>query len=400
MKILRETDTKGEAVFSEKVMLETFLNNKPLFYDEIDYTRMPKVYEKIKDRLKIPKIIHLIGTNGKGTTGRFLATALHNLSYNVGHYTSPHILEFNERIWLKGSCVSTDVLNSAHKELLHLLSKEDADSLSYFEYTTFLAMLIYKEMDYIVLEAGLGGEHDATAVFTKVLTLVTPIDIDHEAFLGSTIKAIATTKLKAVQKHAVIAAQKHKQVYEVAQDLEEEYGISIKGLETYIQEKDRKKIKTITHNNKLVPYLVQNLCLAISALKFLNIEYKVEDFNNAKLYGRLTQVSENILLDVGHNTLAAKAIVDSLKECKYTLVYNSYKDKNYEEILRVLKPIINDVEIINIKDERKVSVKVLQKVLDDMSIKHSHFKHINRSKKYLVFGSFSVAEAFLKVMNG
>ena len=119
-------------------MLETFLNNKPLFYDEIDYTRMPRVYEKIKNRLKIPKIIHLIGTNGKGTTGRFLATALHNLSFNVGHYTSPHILEFNERIWLNASCVSTDILNSAHQELLDILCKEDADALSYFEYTTFL----------------------------------------------------------------------------------------------------------------------------------------------------------------------------------------------------------------------------------------------------------------------
>lgn len=380
-------------------MLETFLNNKPLFYDEIDYTRMPKVYEKIKDRLKIPKIIHLIGTNGKGTTGRFLATALYNLSFKVGHYTSPHISEFNERIWLNGSCVSTDVLNSAHKQLLKLLSKEDADSLSYFEYTTLLAMLIYKDMDYVVLEAGLGGEYDATAVFPKVLTLVTPIDIDHEAFLGSTIKAIATTKLKAVQKHAIIADQKHKQVYKVAQELEEEYAVSIKGIDTYIQEKDREKILLIAKNNSLVPYLVENLCLAVSALKFLNIEYKVEDFNNAKLYGRLTQVSENVLLDVGHNTLAAKAIVKSLKEFKYTLVYNSYKDKNYKEILTVLKPIINDVEIINIVDERKVSVDVLQKVLDDMSIKHSHFKNINKSKKYLVFGSFSVAEAFLKGMS-
>ncbi|MBL1244508.1 MAG: bifunctional folylpolyglutamate synthase/dihydrofolate synthase [Sulfurimonas sp.] len=360
---------------------------------------MPKVYEKIKDRLKIPKIIHLIGTNGKGTTGRFLATALYNLSFKVGHYTSPHISEFNERIWLNGSCVSTDVLNSAHKQLLKLLSKEDADSLSYFEYTTLLAMLIYKDMDYVVLEAGLGGEFDATAVFPKVLTLVTPIDMDHEAFLGSTIKAISTTKLKAVQKHAIIADQKHKQVYEVAQDLEEEYAVSIKGIDIYIKEKDREKILLIAKSNNLVPYLVENLCLAVSALKFLNIEYKVEDFNNAKLYGRLTQISENILLDVGHNTLAAKAIVKSLKEFKYTLVYNSYKDKNYKEILTVLKPIINDVEIINIVDERKVLVNVLQQVLDDMSIKHSHFKNINKDKKYLVFGSFSVAEAFLKGMS-
>ncbi len=377
-------------------MLETFLNNKPLFYDEIDYTRMPRVYEKIKNRLKIPKIIHLIGTNGKGTTGRFLATALHNLSFNVGHYTSPHILEFNERIWLNGSCVSTDILNSAHQELLDILCKEDADALSYFEYTTFFAMLIYKDTDYIVLEAGLGGEHDATAVFPKVLTLVTPIDIDHEAFLGSTIKAIATTKLKAVQKNAIIAVQKHKEVYDVALELEEEYGVSIKDLNTYIKENDRKKTHLIAENNKLVPYLVQNLQLAISALKFLNIEYKVEDFNSAKLYGRLTQISENILLDVGHNTLAAKAIVNSLKEFEYTLVYNSYKDKNYKEILTILKPIIHDVEIISIDDKRRVSVEILQKVLDDMNIKHSHFKNINKNKKYLIFGSFSVAEAFLK----
>jgi len=265
-------------------VLETFLNNKPLFYDEIDYTRMPRVYEKVKDRLKIPKIIHLIGTNGKGTTGRFLATALHNLSFNVGHYTSPHILEFNERIWLNGSCVSNNILNSTHAKLLKLLSKEDADSLSYFEYTTFLAMLIYKDTDYIVLEAGLGGEHDATAVFPKVLTLITPIDIDHEAFLGSTIKAIATTKLKAVQKHAIIAKQKHKEVYDVALNLEDEYGVSIEGIDAYIKEKDKEKIFLITQNNKLVPYLVQNLSLAVCALKFLNIEYKVDEGGGA-FYG-------------------------------------------------------------------------------------------------------------------
>nr|WP_275755031.1 bifunctional folylpolyglutamate synthase/dihydrofolate synthase [Sulfurimonas sp. SAG-AH-194-C21] len=380
-------------------MLETFLNNKPLFYDEIDYTRMPRVYEKIKDRLKIPKIIHLIGTNGKGTTGRFLATALYNLSYNVGHYTSPHILEFNERIWLNGSCADYELLDTAHIELLTLLLKEDADSLSYFEYTTFLALLIYKDMDYIVLEAGLGGEHDATAVFTKTLTLITPIDIDHEAFLGSTIKAIATTKLKAVQKNAIMAMQKHQEVYDVAEKLAIKNALCIKSVERYITDEDKKKIEQIAKNSSLVSYLKENLTLAISALKFLNIEYRVEDFNNAKLYGRLTQINDNILLDVGHNVLAAKAIVKSLKEFKYTLVYNSYKDKNYKEILSVLKPIINDVEIIKITDARGEDICVMQKVLDDMKIKNSRFEKIDTDKKYLVFGSFSVAEAFLKGMS-
>ncbi|MDF1882653.1 bifunctional folylpolyglutamate synthase/dihydrofolate synthase [Sulfurimonas sp. SAG-AH-194-C21] len=360
---------------------------------------MPRVYEKIKDRLKIPKIIHLIGTNGKGTTGRFLATALYNLSYNVGHYTSPHILEFNERIWLNGSCADYELLDTAHIELLTLLLKEDADSLSYFEYTTFLALLIYKDMDYIVLEAGLGGEHDATAVFTKTLTLITPIDIDHEAFLGSTIKAIATTKLKAVQKNAIMAMQKHQEVYDVAEKLAIKNALCIKSVERYITDEDKKKIEQIAKNSSLVSYLKENLTLAISALKFLNIEYRVEDFNNAKLYGRLTQINDNILLDVGHNVLAAKAIVKSLKEFKYTLVYNSYKDKNYKEILSVLKPIINDVEIIKITDARGEDICVMQKVLDDMKIKNSRFEKIDTDKKYLVFGSFSVAEAFLKGMS-
>lgn len=380
-------------------MLKTFLDNKPLFYDKIDYTRMPKVYQKIKNHLKIPKIIHLIGTNGKGTTGRFLATALHNLSFNVGHYTSPHILEFNERIWLNGACVSDEVLNTTHKQLLKILSKEDADSLSYFEYTTFLALLIYKDMDYVVLEAGLGGEHDATAVFPKILTLVTPIGIDHEAFLGSTIKAIAKTKLNAIQKDAIIATQKYQEVYTVAEEIASINNVSIKKFMTYIEVQDREKIEKIAENNSLVSYLIENLTLAVTALKFLNIEYEVENFNNARLYGRITQVRDNILLDVGHNILAAKAILESLKEFKYTLVYNSYRDKNYKEILTILKPIIEDVEIINIIDERAESVSVMQKVLNDMKIKNKIFKKIDKNKKYLVFGSFSVAEAFLKVLS-
>ena len=377
-------------------MLETFLKAKPLFYDTIDYTRMPRVYEKIKKQIKIPKIIHLIGTNGKGTTGRFLATALHKLSYNVGHYTSPHILEFNERIWMNGSNVDTKTLNTKHLELLNILSKEDADSLSYFEYTTLLAMLIYQNMDYVVLEAGLGGEYDATAVFPKLLTLVTPIGIDHEAFLGNSIEEIARTKLNAIQNNAIMAKQRDIKVYEVAQELVLTKGISVEKLENVLDDKDKKLAKYIAQTSSLAVYLKENLTLAMSALKFFGLAYSKETFTNASLYGRLTKIRENVILDVGHNTLAANAIVKSLKEFKYTLVYNSYKDKNYKEILSILKPIIDEVELIYIEDARGESVTVMQELLDTMDIKNSLFKKIDPKKNYLVFGSFSVAEAFLR----
>ena len=380
-------------------MLQNFLDAKPLYYDEIDYTRMPRIYESIKSHLPKPKIIHLVGTNGKGTTGRFLATALHSLGFNTGHYTSPHILEFNERVWINGKDVTFEALELAHKELQSILCEGDSNALSYFEYTTLLSLLVYKECDYIVMEAGLGGEHDATAVFDKVLTLVTPIAYDHEAFLGSTIESIATTKLNAIQKFAILGIQKERQVYDIADAIAKENSLDIKKISHFLNRDDELKIAKIVKNLKLESYLTQNLSLSIAALKFLNIEYSDNSFTDARLFGRLTSIGENIIVDVGHNPLAAEAIVDALKPQKYVLVYNSYQDKNYKEILKILNPIINSLEIITINDERAESKERLKRTLNDLEIKYNTFKDIIPDTKYLVFGSFSVVEAFMKKQN-
>ena len=377
-------------------MLKSFLDNKPLYYDKIDYTRMPRIYKSIEAYLTIPKIIHLIGTNGKGTTGRFLAKALHSVGKRVGHYTSPHILNFNERIWIDGEDIDDEHLDSAHIELLKLLSKKDADALSYFEYTTLLALYIYQDMEYVVLEAGLGGERDATAVFSKHLTLVTPIDIDHEAFLGSDISSIALTKLNAIENVAIIAKQKHHDVTVVTQKLVDKKKIQVLSLETFITSLDKEKIEIISKENRLAPYLKNNLSLAIAALNYMNISYEVKDFRNSRLFGRLTQVRENILVDVGHNVLAARSIYESLKNSKYTLVYNSYKDKNYKEIIEILKPILNDIELIEIEDKRVEELETLKAVINNIGFDCKLFSKIEKEKNYLVFGSFSVVEKFLK----
>lgn len=370
-----------------------YLNAKPLYYDEIDYSRMPRVYEKIKGSLKIAKIIHLIGTNGKGTTGRFLAAALFAKGYSVGHYTSPHILEFNERVWLDGEDASDYRLQKAHEELQKLLNKEDAASLSYFEYTTLLAILIFKECEFVVMEAGLGGEHDATAVFPKILTLVTPIAYDHEAFLGSDISQIAKTKLNAIQNSAIIANQPFSEVYDVAKSLADKNIIRVDEL---LNEEDKKNISAIGKNLSLAPYLAQNLSLSIAALKFLGVSYKADDFKNARLFGRLSRVAKNIIVDVGHNALGASSIAEALAGEKFTLIYNSYRDKNYKEILSILKPIVLSVEIIEVVNQRVEEIEKIQNALDELRIKYTIFKEIKEEQNYLVFGSFSVVEKFLK----
>lgn len=381
------------------MILKDYLSNKPLYYEKIDYTRMPRIYEKVRSSFNIPKIIHLIGTNGKGTTGRFLASALCSLGYKTGHYTSPHILEFNERIWLNGENITDELLEASHEKLQTLLTKEDSASLSYFEYTTLLAMIAFKECDYVVMEAGLGGEFDATAVFPKILTLVTPIAYDHEAFLGTSIEEIAKTKLNAIQKSAILGYQKYDEVYDVAKKVAAERSLDIYRVEELIQENDNLKIQEISKVLSLQPYLVQNLSLSISALRFLDIDYEVSDFKDARLFGRLTRFRDNIIIDVGHNTLAAASVAEALSEDKYIIIYNSYKDKNYKKILEILKPITRHVEIIKIDDERAESVQKLHSALNKTGVEYSTFKGVRDDSKYLVFGSFSVVEAFLREYN-
>lgn len=381
------------------MILKEYLEQKPLYYDKIDYTRMPRVYDKIKSYFSHAKVIHIIGTNGKGTTGRFLASALHSIGFRTGHYTSPHILEFNERIWLDGENASYELLEDSHVKLQNILEVSDADALSYFEYTTLLAMIAFKECEYIVMEAGLGGEHDATAVFEKCLSIATPIAYDHEAFLGSTIEEIATTKLNAIQNSAILGIQKYDEVYDISQKMSKEKSLNVYRVDELLNKADKANIEIISENLSLAPYLTQNLSLSISALNFLKIKYKIVDFAKARLFGRLTKIADNIIIDVGHNTLAASSVVNALGKEKYIIIYNSYKDKNYKKILEILKPIALHVEIIEIDNERAEVIEQLQSTLNKLEIEYNMFTEIKPEFNYLVFGSFSVVEAFLREYN-
>ncbi|MFA5215331.1 folylpolyglutamate synthase/dihydrofolate synthase family protein [Sulfuricurvum sp.] len=379
--------------------LETFLAQKPLFYDVIDYERFPKAYQSLCDLLTLPKIIHVVGTNGKGSTGRFLATALHRAGKKTGHYTSPHILSFNERIWMEGDTIKDTELEVVHEKLLALLTPETAESLSYFEYTTLLAIMAYEGCEYVVLEAGLGGEHDATNVFDKVLSVFTPIDFDHSAFLGNTIESIASTKLRSMQHKALLGKQKHAEVEAIAEEIAKEKGAALYRVEGYCTPQIIKAALHLAIKNNLSDYLCDNLILAMSA--YTSLGYTVDEslFDQAALFGRLSRIAPNVTLDVGHNALAAQAIAQSYAGKKVTLIYNTYGDKDYREILTLLSPIIEKVELIDVDENRIVQRPLLEAVLEDLGMVHGAFESVREDKEYLVFGSFSVAEAFLKRMN-
>jgi dihydrofolate synthase/folylpolyglutamate synthase len=379
------------------ITFKEFIDKKPLYYKKIDHTRVHQAYSILKPHIKKPLTVHIVGTNGKGSTGRIMATLLHYQNVKVGHFSSPHIVSFNERIWIEGKDIDDSSLENAHKRLYTILGQEMSISLSYFEYTTLLALVAMEKLEVIILEAGLGGEFDATNVVSKDLTVVTPIGLDHQEFLGNTIEEIATTKLNSIEKRAIISFQPDNRVYTLAQKIAKKRLSKLYLLKDLSLNSD---ILSITETLGWSYYLYENAQLAINALLILSLPFNIQDLKFVNLFGRFYQLAPNITIDVGHNLLAvdavSKAIESKYGDKKIILVYNSLDDKDYSAILSKLKQYIKRVEIIPIDTNRAIDKAILTKELKRLSIEFEMFKSIKKDEDYLVFGSFFVVESFIK----
>ncbi len=378
--------------------LKDFLDKKPLFYREIDYERMPNAYNSIKRYFNIPKTVHIVGTNAKGSTGRFLASLLLSKGVSVGHYSSPHIFSFNERIWINGRDIDNDTLEKYHLKLQNLLHVNYLDSLSYFEYTTLLAMLVFQDScEYVVLEAGLGGERDATNVFPKDLSIITPVGFDHQEFLGESIEEIATTKINSIYKKALISKQNFEEVLKTANKIAKKKKACLYEISDILKRNEKDEIIDIVKKKDLPDFQKENLLLAFAAFRLLGFNGMITDKTHLyTMQGRCQKISENIICDVGHNILAAKVVKRCFSDKKVILIYNSFKDKNYKAILKELCDIIESVEILDIKSERDMAKEEIEEYLPSLGLQYKEFNDIDSQKQYLVFGSFLVVEKFIK----
>ena len=379
----------------KKANLEEFLKYKTLYYDKIDFTVVKSSWDKLSKKIKLPFVIHIVGTNGKGSTGRFLAHYLHKIDFKVLHYSSPHIMKFNERIWINGSDVSDEKLELAHQFLQNLFEIELLEKLTYFEYTTLLAFYLSKDFDYLVLEAGLGGEFDATNVVENNLSLITTIGLDHQSFLGNTVEEIAATKMRSVDNKMLIGYQVFPEVVQTAFKVKEQI---LKERNKNIEIIEVKDFEKYPINDKFASYLKRNLHLVIACLNELKISINLELFDDVLLFGRCQKIAFNITIDVGHNPLAAMVIAKEFENKKITLIYNSYADKDYVEVLKILKPIIKELVIIELDDKRVVKKEELLKIIKQLNITNKETIKIEENEEYLVFGSFLVVEKFLSLI--
>ena len=166
----------------------------------------------ILDVLKLPsRVITVTGTNGKGSTTWYLGAVLERLGYTVDIYNSPHLLRFNERILIRGHEVADDVLTDAFEKTDEAMRKADV-ALTFFEFTTLAALLIFKNdaPDFVILEIGLGGRLDATNAVDSDAGIVVSIGLDHTGILGNTVEDIAYEKSCIYRKnHPAVCSQEN-----------------------------------------------------------------------------------------------------------------------------------------------------------------------------------------------
>ncbi|MGN8494190.1 Mur ligase family protein [Helicobacter pylori] len=376
--------------------LSAFLETKPKEYHKFDPSRFIQIYKDFKNAFfEIQaKVIHIVGTNGKGSTGRFLTLLLADQNFKVLHFTSPHVFEFRERFFLNGSIVKESVLENAHQQLQ---SHAFSSACSYFEYATLLAVMLAKDCDYLVLEAGLGGEFDSTNALEKTLSIFTPIDYDHKEFLGDSLESIAQTKLKAMGPLSIIAPQQEL-VLNIAQKIAKDKHAQL----IVVQNEISKGVRDYIERHHLARFLAMNLEVALKAFETLMPCNKQEVLKNLKplnLIGRCELLSPNILIDVGHNPHSAKALKEEIKRifnAPIVLIYNCYQDKDAFLVLEILKPVVKKVLILELHNERIIQLEKLKGILETLGLEHALFEDVKENENYLVYGSFLVANAFYK----
>ncbi|MDO4674850.1 Mur ligase family protein [Campylobacter sp.] len=380
--------------------MREFLARKSAFYREIDAFLCLRIFEKYKAHFAKKPIIHIVGTNGKGSTGRFLAQLLEGLNFKVGHYSSPHIFDFSERFYHAGRAASWEELEGAHRDLAALLG-EDLESLSYFEYATFLAAILFEGCDFIIFEAGLGGEYDATSVFEKSLSIFTKIGRDHTQILGENLQQIARTKLKVMAKMTLISGEQEGEVLALAEKIALLKGTNLVVLGALEEDLER-EVEKYSRAFGLPLFLQHNLKLALKSCELLGLKKEslgaLKNLKALNLMGRCQKISEKLFIDVGHNEMAARALAQHFAGQKFRLVYNAYADKDIFAILKSLKPIVAKLALFVYEDEdRDLANEAVFGVCRALGMKCGPFEGgLEKDEKILVFGSFSLVERFLK----
>jgi dihydrofolate synthase/folylpolyglutamate synthase len=322
---------------------------------------------------RLPRIVHVAGTNGKGSTCAMIESGLRASGLRTGLFTSPHLIEPTERVRIDGCPVSAADFSAAF-DRVHACAEQLLDSgaidfhPTYFETVTAMAFLLFREKrtETVVLEVGLGGRLDATNVVHPELCVITPVDFDHEALLGKSLEAIAGEKAGILKPGvpAVLAAQRPEA--QAALDARAaELGVEViraperwkaenecltaRGAEFLAQAEMQEPLRIacpLTGRHQ-----VENAIVAIAALERLGIAPAAieQGIAGTRWPGRLdhVSVSPEIILDGAHNPAGARALAGYIRQFysgrHIVMIYGAMRDKAIAEMTGVLFPLVSEV---------------------------------------------------------
>ena len=289
------------------------------------------------------KSIHVGGTNGKGSCSHMLSSILQQAGYKVGLYTSPHLVDFRERVRLNGEMISKD---SVSEFMHHNFDFFESNNVSFFEMTVGLAFnyFSFNKVDIAIIEVGMGGRLDSTNIITPILSLITNISIDHTKFLGSNISDIAREKAGIIkEKTPIVIGETQAEIKPIFIDVANTKSSEIVFADDFIYDNydcdlqgiyQKKNIKTVLKASEI---LQQN-------------DYKINDVhiktglnnvsNNTGLKGRWDIIQNNpmIICDTAHNMAALKDVISQLIRLEYSKLYfivGFSDDKDLDKISKI-----------------------------------------------------------------
>jgi dihydrofolate synthase / folylpolyglutamate synthase len=286
------------------------------------------------------KVIHIAGTNGKGSTCTFIAELLAQSGYRVGLMLSPHVDDYRERIQIASAESSLHQIGEGELLAMHVhLRKTVGDKvpLTYYEWTTLLALQFFsmQKLDFVVLETGLGGRWDASNICPSIVSGITTVGLDHMDILGGTVEKILAEKLQIVKPDSdFIFGPKDESLITQAVDHADQVGAHLHAVKSF------SVIPAEAEIQQLPPYLYKNLQFALTVGEVLKTKgYKIKDqeFLSKPMNGipaRFEIIHENplIILDGAHNEPALKELKKYLSETyndDYDLVFGCLKTRDF-----------------------------------------------------------------------
>ena len=346
-----------------------YLLDIPKFTKNKDNKNLRRILEQMGNPDRGIKIIHVAGTNGKGSTCSFINSILLSAGKSVGMFTSPHLVKINERIKINGKDISDEKFLEAFTEVKENVDKvieEGGEHPSFFEYIFLVGIKALSEagVEYGIFEVGLGGRLDATNVIEKPeVSVIASVSMDHMEILGDSIEKIAREKAGIIKKGVpVVYYGQNEEVDKIIKEKVEEIGteaISVKNSDIKIVSKTNKAIDFCFANSYdknecfeipfVVEYQTRNAALAINAVKFIECDITNEiiktGLKNAVWAGRMELVSERTYIDGAHNydgVLQFKEFVNELmvrEDSEAYILFSVVKEKEYYQMMNLIEEI-------------------------------------------------------------